>query len=1271
MPRIEDPLPIDAESVVISLEEEFVRTHGLKELQPNALRINSNAAILHSRALNSRRYIWDYYENGPLMSKHFSPFAQTGHTFTVDYGYTYTRLAAWDLDCICRHPNFKDQNICLTDSYIGTIVMLMKERLKEFFNREERVNVEIKIWKHACGYHLYTNLNVSLPLHLIMTECFRNLTANHKFVIDLPSNMPLPYSAKRLGEVYEPYNEHNDQNLILVGFPVYYECCRVYNDSSQGSDDTDDPSVIMTYNSIGQHHQKKTLNYTPSKIFQTSLCCIAGPLENCTLRNNFSSYMRPLMEWIQNMYSISPSLEDIRIKNSSILSLMKFHGISNYLITKITSFLGDFFAALYNSQIPVTYSWYTILSTEYGCMYLQPYVVLLYKNLMTDENTFREILMCLYISVIDIRQVSVFIRNCTKNTYNPYMSLDTKHMQKIIIMYKQFGITPNMSILDIIPKILAFRLGLTSNIENDSPSYVYSAAIFEYIRQLSITKTYKVRFRDFLDKYLELIVELDCVIKTQAAKCKYIYILTTNGSFSQGDSQISILDFPKMSEWIASENKLIKFSDNIIKYHENFDRDILWTPNVNYMYNTKMGVFNVETGLYTAHMPFLRFPSYRNFALWRYENLSITKAHVNFSTLNDEILEDLDVVRRFADAVHDRTTEAYIYYQIIPSILKLRYENGIRDDHIQTVMTSLGTIHNLDGYTKELRFLIDVYPFEPAFIHILMHIYTVHQSALFKPKLLVSRVFMHRQKTVTKNDWMEIFRDIYKDFTYTIDEKSHIDTLKSIKSKHIGTSTITEHFLIYMTIIGACLVKCNSYTEFMKAFLNANNASNEIRLPDARYVHPIFGTGSQYRMTIESQKERLWITQMAMFGELKSAFEMRLFQLYMCMNMSLNFNPSITSEFYNVVSVSMVPYNVNKKMFLFHGRKGAGKSHASKLLEFMHRPNTLPLQSIEEAIARIGANAKFALLIVSEIKDVKPDQIKGITGNDATSSKVFHTQGYEVFTSQCHIFGATNGILNFKNTHDVDETSVDRLHAIKFDGRHALEVMASSMLGQVASAEFSLGVISSSTEEQGNTLAWLAFSSYLRTRDKNNIPKLNNNCSSVLEYRESVYRANNSLYEFLSRCGLRFCPNMITDKIHLKNILHNGFKNNTTSKIKDFNEACYMYNQQFKINLHDSTISHVPGIIETKLYHHIQTNFEVEYFLGSYITRDQLEERCEIYVDMTERANAEEYFQTNHVYDAETERYNNIRFVRPPVPYISRKLIMDILDDGNNTIVND
>lgn len=196
----DSPLPIDSCPLTKQQEAEFF----------DSLCMSTNDR--QSSIIFSRIHQCCFKLNEPLqISSLKEKFKSTGHTLSIDCYKSYYRAFHLDLDCLCRKKSWDKGHLSLP--VVDRVCEAVKQCIRSFIKKDDFI---ISIWNHKCGYHLYTNLMVSLPTHLLLCKLINVELASEAVIIEVPHFMPLPYSAKRPGAVYVPLDDH------LVDVPLTF-----------------------------------------------------------------------------------------------------------------------------------------------------------------------------------------------------------------------------------------------------------------------------------------------------------------------------------------------------------------------------------------------------------------------------------------------------------------------------------------------------------------------------------------------------------------------------------------------------------------------------------------------------------------------------------------------------------------------------------------------------------------------------------------------------------------------------------------------------------------------------------------------------------------------------------------------------------------------------------------------------------------------------------------------------------------------------------------
>lgn len=198
----------------INRERRFIERYNLEKYTYNS---DLNATVIYSR-ITKTHYVWPMER--PLTAKIlYNNFKGIGHTLAIDYTFTYRRMFSLDLDCICRRDPYTRQHLN------EQIVMGLCDGIKTLFVNLTDVAINLMIWQSQersnCGFHIYSDCEVSLPTHLHLAHLIRAKInrdiVGDTVIIEVPMFMPLPLSAKTPQKEYiSLLPQYNDNETILL-----------------------------------------------------------------------------------------------------------------------------------------------------------------------------------------------------------------------------------------------------------------------------------------------------------------------------------------------------------------------------------------------------------------------------------------------------------------------------------------------------------------------------------------------------------------------------------------------------------------------------------------------------------------------------------------------------------------------------------------------------------------------------------------------------------------------------------------------------------------------------------------------------------------------------------------------------------------------------------------------------------------------------------------------------------------------------------------------
>lgn len=1207
-------LPNNSCAVTKELEKTFLNA---KLFKPYTNNTPNTKTVIYSRSLQAY-YTWqgddaqlvinsrtlDAAQPTLLTSADLEMFKDVGHTLAVDNTKSYIRMCAFDLDCMCRR-NFGSQH--LGETLANSIRAKLETVLSQITTHRQ---ISCVVWRKDCGYHLYTNVSVSMPLHLELGERLNAEYSNHGVIVEVPSRMPLPYSAKTSGEPYRP---------LLIG----------------------QPSVpLLGSNPYYDRYEFRTTLNRDQDFVMAELDTRCGPLyligERCTVQkinapklsvvtgirfNRMGDYLKPLQEYIAHVNAATdttgtPSADGgqymVRDGPEEIVALLN--------TTNFKTFIKTFHLTHFNEEPPTAgtpdYNRFVQISAiDKGAMYLQHYVVALHKIMRPIENEdFRLLLTLIYKRVLETDPtVARLIEKYDDHTFNCYNdSCD--------------------SILDFLSLIYIHELSVETTLET------HINEIMCNLLKVQSVDSWSVQYKTLrgADKETKKCLALDAYI-TVMSRMKYLihynqtWYVYTNEAYHKSTPMNTI---PCINMWVNLDDSAKRYIEN---QASRFAEPNMWSS-CDFMFATSVGVFNSITGLYTAKVPLLRFTKSRNYAVWEPE-----RPLTMYVEQNKDILALSETTKRFADIVYDRITELFLHYQIIPAMIQIPQVYNIDDLKLGRFFELFENHDNIDS----AHFLVDYYPVDPKFVYLIMYLYTKYDlGTLLNYNKLVDSVFKYK-KDVTSEDWAATFQPKLDRVTVDNNAPDQMAALLSMRGEDLD-GEITKDFCLYSVLISVCMIQCFSFRPLVQAFgvQKLPVCTNKERIPEQyRDV--------EYQTSLDCYKRILDQTLKTVYGEELTVFEKSLARMTVQIGMSACFDPETTRELINMVSAVYVPRNILKKMMILTGPQNTGKSFFCDLIMLLSAPCVGRFQDIRQAVERANITTKTNVTIINEASTINPHHMKSVTGNDGESAQVFYTQNYEMQKFQSLIYGATNNVIMFKDCekkmYNIDRTTVERIHAITLNGQQVYESEEKnrndSLFMMVATSRFFAGVMNEQQETSARALGWLAYITYYHRRDKNNKPILNTTNPDVLAYQQRVYYQNNSLYAFLVQSGITEEPGFVIDQRSLIATVRRSIEDKVHARtIPTFNDFESQYNAHYNVKL--KNMKDIPGLQYTALVDHIKTTMETVRCEGHHITEAELEGRLKVYGTQLNQSNAREYFKRkNPCYDYKRRLFTDIKFV--------------------------
>lgn len=1212
---------IDSCPTTNRLESEFLSVRHFRTYTSGT---PTTETVLFSRTLQEHYTLDDRYAY--VTSDDLDVFRGTGHTLSVDNTRSYIRMCAFDLDCMHRK---RYGQLHLGESTANDVSEALKGLLHEITKHQ---NIVCVLWVRDCGFHLYTNVPVSMPLHLELGERLNAAFRNREVIIEVPTYMPLPFSAKERGVPYEPLL-FGQSSVPLLGTTPYYDRYELKKpplcdaDTLVAEMDTRcGPLLLVCAN-------KTSLKSGVPKL----------SLVNDVRLSPIGGYLSQLLEYVDHVRDtgtttaaaqsdLQPAFRDVPDRIVALFSTEQFE-------TFLKTFYWTHFNLTRSDADARDYSRFVEISAvEKGALYLQHYAVALYKCMspVSDED-FRLFLKAMYERVLENDPgVARFTDRYSVHTSNGYNDRYDTILEVLSIDYMN-NRTIGADLETYINETMCTLLGVQT-VEAWSTLY----------RRLrgpeKETKKYQA-----LDAYINIMSRTKYL--THFDHTWYAY---TNDAYY--NKLTTINNVPCLSMWVNLDENARR---HVETYSRRFTEQSMWS-NCDFMFATSVGIFNSLTGLYSAKVPVLRFEKSRNCAVW-----GLDRPLTMYEEQNRDVLDLSRVTEPFVDILYNRMTELFLNFQIIPAIIQLQHVYNVDDERMCRFFELFENHYTIDS----AHFLVEYYPVDPKFIYAIMYMYTEYGlETLLNYNKLVEGVFTYRTG-VTSADWAEMFQPKLALVEFDRNAPDHMTRLLSLRGTDLD-GKITKDFCLYSVLISVVMIKCFSFRPLLSAF-----GISELPVCADEALIPEHYRGVEYSTSLDCYKRILKQTVSTVYGDKLTVFEERLAQMTVQVGMSVCFDPETARELVNMVSAVYVPRNVLKKLMILTGPQHTGKSYFCDLITELAAPFVARFHDIRKAADRTAITTKTNVTIINEASSVNPHHMKSVTGNDGESAQVFYSQVYELHKVQCLIYGATNNVIEFKENekrmHNIDRTTVERIHAITLNGAQIYEsddkYRNDSIFTMVAMSRFFNGVITVPQDISARALGWLAYMTYYHHRDANNNPNLNTSNPHVLAYQQLVYYKNNSLYAFLAQSGITEEPGFYIDARSVIATAHRSIEEKVHFKtIATYGDFESLFNLHYNVRLR--SVNEIQGLQFTALIEHIKVTMETVKGDGQRISEAELEDRLTVYGTSLNRSNAREYFKRRNtkVYEPKSRLFVGVKFVHDTADSYGGNAVGDALNAAGN-----
>lgn len=642
---------------------------------------------------------------------------------------------------------------------------------------------------------------------------------------------------------------------------------------------------------------------------------------------------------------------------------------------------------------------------------------------------------------------------------------------------------------------------------------------------------------------------------------------------------------------------------------------ILWAK-TDKTISTTVGLFSSITGLYSTHLPFLRFSKYWNMALWH------TGKPFMHPNQNAKILSAYTISVDLFDKLITRTPKIFYHLYFLPALMEFRctapISSNLAGPYIET-MTYL--MRNYKLLEHELLELVELFPINPEFIFLLCHIIGTSSNGInnFEDYRTMTReYFTHipddpvcggTEARIKSEHWRKLFAQYVEQMTYNhemykSEAYSHTQCLLSISYPN-WAHKITKKSIIIATMLSIYLIKCEHFTAFVNAYYdNGGNTKMRFRAPHRpERLCSSYPSDGIIKYNVDTiidvlqQNLRRCIT--LVFGDVFETHyhdpAYRFHRMIIDFGIKLCFFSSFLKDtmcaVLRVLGTFFVSRNYCKKLFLLVGPQNTGKTWLCQLIIQMMYPKVHTVLDISRATERTNVTATSNAVIVSEVNMLEDSLLKTVTGNDPNAGKIFYTQSLQSYESNSHVIGATNNVIQFyqygkgrQQVRELDEATVDRIYPLYTEYTFSDYTVShfGNLLEMMLKKKFILNVMESQKENDTIAMSFLSYVAYERYANRNK-PTLDMNYEYIAMYKHKLMCRNDIVYQFLKENNMVHNEKYYIESSRLRDKIETGL---AIRKSLNSNSTLTMNTILERLNL---------NINDYRVYGLQELEFEVDY----------------------------------------------------------------------------
>lgn len=688
----------------------------------------------------------------------------------------------------------------------------------------------------------------------------------------------------------------------------------------------------------------------------------------------------------------------------------------------------------------------------------------------------------------------------------------------------------------------------------------------------------------------------------------------------------------------------------------------VWTQ-ADFMLSTPFGVFNSLTGMYSSHIPFIRFSISRKPILLDDTVLSTPSGYATATKL-DYCNVNLNILNRINNAasilkIFGSLNRIYVRAILLPAILNMGA--AISPTTIYNVMErviELTDTTSENSCEAEFSILFEYVTLKESFLNtliLIMEKYTLKQYCRYPifENAVKATIFDGdkdldceggENKGDGANESINVVVTTNKTFISTKNWSKIFQNFPPIEKSTQSMMSLRIRALIY----GMMILRCSSFKPITSIFYSDDVVIPTFTTPTALFddEKPMYNVIS-LKASCKCMKTNLMNALRSSFGNHLSRFENKLIMSGMKLIVSTNFKLNSFIELMNSLCNIYVSNNKNKKMYILVGPSNTGKSYITGLITKMTAYDSHTTDSIKDDTGRSTITSSNNVVIVDEVRKVDGNLLKRITGSTAIKGKIFHSQSYLPYNTSSLLLGATNNTVDF-NGELTDRVTVERLHAVHVAGVQLKNQIRHNLLELVAENEYYPGINDLNEIETKEGIAWLLYAWYSTHKQSNHFPPITLDDPYVLQFQERVFRENNQVHRILHECDLIQMSDAEIDTVRFKQIIQQYINKNRATYKKSFEQFFSDFESYYGKNTECVSLS---GIIERWANESINHKFKVEHCIETAITKEQLQERLKLYTDdYHDTAHKRFVFKNSEYFNISTNVYENLRFVNKNLP---------------------